>query len=114
VTPVASARPAVQVPDLQQAVADILEFDAQRTAYIDALERKAEQLAREAEEALQEAGRLRARVEELEAVLRQAVDEEDHLVLNLRHTTTALWRARVALGLDGATGHRDIRAEGSA
>jgi hypothetical protein len=67
VTPVASARPAVQVPDLQQAVADILEHDAQRTAYIEALEQHGERAARELEHERQEAGKLRARVGELEA-----------------------------------------------
>lgn len=105
---VASARPAVQVPDLQQAVADIIEFDAQRTAYIDALERKAEQLAREAEDALQEAGRLRARVDELEAAARVVVELYVGTDLDDTHP---VWPLRVALGLDGRTGHRDIRAE---
>lgn len=108
-TAVASARPAVQVPDLQQAVADILEFDRQRTAYIDALEHRAEHIAREREEALQEAGKLRARVAELEALAREAVAHYDGMELEDEDCT--LWRERVALGLDGRTGHRDVNAE---
>jgi hypothetical protein len=109
VSPVASARPAVQVPDLQQAVADILEHDAQRTAYIDALVQHGERAARELEHERQEAGKLRARVAELEALTRESVAHYDGMELEDEDCT--LWRERVALGLDGATGHRDVNAE---
>lgn len=66
----------------------------------------------EREEALQEAGRLRARVEELEGVLREATASYPDAILSER--TDWLWIAREALGLDGATGDRDVRADGPA
>jgi hypothetical protein len=108
VSPVASARPAVQVPDLQQAVADILEYDAQRTAYITALQHRGEDMARDLEHERQEAGKLRARAEALEAALRHAVSD---LVDFAADPGTPLYNARVLVGLDGKTGLRDLRGD---
>jgi hypothetical protein len=67
-----------------------------------------ESLARDLERTLQEAGKLRARVAALEAVLRDATES---FVDHEADADSWFFAARVALGLDGATGHRDVNAE---
>lgn len=82
-----SPAPAVQVPDLDAAIAEIREFNEQRTRYIDAIEE-----------------RLIALSDVLSRAVREAVDIP-------AGRGTALFDARVLLGLDGGTGARDIHAE---
>lgn len=63
----------------------------------------------ELEEQRREAGRLRARVAELEDGLRALLGWYDGTDVD---PDTPIWRARVALGLDGRTGHREVADRG--
>lgn len=92
----ASARVSRVMTDLELAGAELLQ--------------QRDEARREREEALQRAGKLQARVEELEALLRDIVSTDPYEA----DPGTLWWDARVALGLDGRTGHRDVNAEASA
>lgn len=113
------ARPATS--SLQDAAARLAEQVECHAGYLAQLEEYTNKAERELEDERREAGRLRARIEELESgsrarhleeLLREAVGEDDHIVLHQRNADHPLWRARVALGLDGRSGHRDISAGG--
>lgn len=73
-----------------------------------AVARERDTAVRDLEEQRQEVGKLRARVAELEVVLRDATES---FVDHEADADSWFFAARVALGLDGASGHRDVNAE---
>lgn len=101
---------AVQVPDLDLAILEIREYDAARTRYITALEHVAQtridELEGQLESALEDVTCQRHRAEALLTVLGLLADFAIDEVLDGSHP---MYAARVALGLDGRTGARDIR-----
>jgi hypothetical protein len=76
--------------------------------HIHELEQRAATAVRDLEHERQEAGKLRARAETLEAALRHAVSD---LVDFAADPGTPLYDARVLVGLDGKTGLRDLRGD---
>lgn len=83
-----TAEPVV-VPDFDAALAEIREYDAQRTRYIEAIDERLLQLTE---------------------ILGRAVSEQDGTPAR---PGSALYDGRVLLGLDGATGARQLREEAS-
>jgi hypothetical protein len=62
----------------------------------------------ELEDVRQDLGRARARLEEVEPVLRRIADENVEAVVD---PTDVLFEVRELLGLDGRTGSRDVSVE---
>jgi hypothetical protein len=96
------ARPTTS--SLQDAAARLAEQVERHAGYLAQLEEFTNGVERKLEQERQDAGRLRARVDELEGLLREVMSE------HWGEVSPAAWifRAREALGLDGRTGHREV------
>src|SRR5690348_9028910 len=92
--PAERGHPVSTVEAVRQAAVDL--DRAVVTMSVD-LEMRVAAAKRECEAALQEAGRLRARVEELEAVARLVVEASAHIELLPAAEPGPAWAARVAL-----------------